>query len=90
MRRIVLSLSSLFVVAAAVVSAAPAAFAVRVTPLGGASPVDVAPAVHHSGGLTPWQLALIAIGSVVIVAVALLCARLVRASRRPASSPATS
>jgi hypothetical protein len=89
MRRIILSLSSLLAVAAAIVSAAPAAFAMRVTPPGGASPVDVAPAVHHSAGLAPWQIALIVIASVVILAAALLCAHLARTSRRPASSPAT-
>ncbi len=89
MRRIILSLSSLFAVTAALVSAAPAAFAMRTTPLGGGSPVDVAPAVHHPAGLAPWQVALIVIASVVIVAAALLLTRLVRTSRHPASSPAT-
>ena len=81
--------SAFLPLAAALVSAAPAAFAMRVTPPGGASPLYVAPAVHHAAGLAPWQIALIAIASLVIVAAALLCARRVRTSRRPASSPAT-
>jgi hypothetical protein len=89
MRRIILSLSSLFAVAAALVSAAPAAFAMRTAPLGGGSPVEIAPAVHHSGGLAPWQIALIVIASVIIVAAAFLLTRVVRTSRRSASSPAT-
>jgi hypothetical protein len=85
MRRIIMSLSSLFAVAVALVSAAPAAFAMRVGPTGGGSPVDVAPAVHHSNGLAMWQVALIAMA----IVAALLTARLVRTSHRPASSPAT-
>ena len=89
MRRIILSLFSLFALAAALVSAAPAAFAMKIGPPAGGSPVDVAPAVHHSAGLAPWQFALIAIASLVIVAAAVLGARLVRTSRRPASSSAT-
>ncbi len=89
MRRIILSLLSLLALAAALVSAAPAAFAMRATPPGGASAVYVAPAVHHAAGLAPWQIALIAIASLVIVAAAVLGARLVRTSRRPASSSAT-
>jgi len=88
MRRIIMSLSSLFAVAVALVSAAPAAFAMRVGPTGGGSPVDVAPAVHHSNGLATWQVALIAM-AIVVIAAALLTARLVRTSHRPASSPAT-
>ena len=89
MRRIIVSLSSLFALAAALVSTAPAAFAMRVAPVGGGSPDGVAPAVHHAAGLAPWQVILIAIASVIIVGTALLCARLATTSHRPASSPAT-
>jgi hypothetical protein len=89
MRRIILTLSSLFALAAALVGAAPAAFAMKTTPLGGGSPVDIAPAVHHSAGLAPWQIALVVVASMIIVAAALLLTRLVRSSRRPTSSPAT-
>jgi hypothetical protein len=89
MRRIIVSLSSLFALAATLVTAAPGAFATRVTPMGGGSPVDAAPAVHHSGGLAPWQIVLIAIASVVIVAAALVVARLARTAHRPAPSRAT-
>jgi hypothetical protein len=88
MRRIIVSLSGLIAIAAALVSWAPSAFAMRVGPSMGGSPVDVAPAVHHSAGLAPWQIALIAVAGVIIGSAALLRARLARKSRRPATSAA--
>jgi hypothetical protein len=89
MRRILVSLSFLLAAIAGFVSTGPAAFAMRVAPPAGGSPVNVVPVVHHSGGLAIWQVALIAIASVVLMAGAVLGARLMRVSRRPASTPAT-
>jgi hypothetical protein len=89
MRRIIVSLSSLLVAAAVLVTAAPAAFAMRLHPLGGDSPGHVAPAVHHPVALAPWQDALIAIASLLILAAALVLAHLVRRSHRTAPTPAT-
>jgi hypothetical protein len=89
MRRVVITVSSLFVAVVALVSAAPAAFAAQVAPPAGGSPVNLAPVVHHSGGLAIWAVALIATAGVVLLAAAALGARLMTTSRRTASTPAT-
>ncbi len=90
MRRIFAFLSSLVAVTVTLVSTCSAAFAVRVTPPSGGSPVDVAPVAHHSAGLDLWQVALIAAAGVIVLAIAALGTRLMVVSRRPASRPATS
>jgi hypothetical protein len=89
MRRFVVIISSFFAVSAALVSSGSAAFA-RVAQDGGDSPVNVAPVVHHSGGLDAWQLALIAVAGAVVLIAAALGARLIRLSHRRAPTPATS
>jgi hypothetical protein len=89
MRRILISLSSLFAVAAAFLSSGSAAFAMRVDPLGGSS-VNVAPAVHHPTGLALWQVGLIVVAGVVVLAAAALGARWITLSRRHAPASATS
>ena len=90
MRRIVVFLWSLFAVAAALVSTGSAAFAMRVAPPAGGSPVNVAPVVHHSAGPEAWQVALIAVAAVVVLIGAALGAAVDRRVYRPAPTPATS
>ncbi len=90
MRRIVVLLSSLLAATAALVGTASAAFAVSVAPASGGSPVLVAPTVHHSGGLEPWQVALIAFAAVLVLASAAIAGRVTRVLHRPAATPATS
>ena len=88
MRRIFISLSSLFAVTVAFLSTASAAFAMRLAPPEG-SPTTAASAAHHSSGLSLGQVALIAVASVLVLTAAALGARLMRVSRRHASAPAT-
>ncbi len=90
MNRIIAFVSSLFAVAAALVSTGSAAFAMRIAPPTGGSSVDVAPVIHHSAGLEPWQVALVAVAGVVVLIAAVLAARLItRSLHRSASAPAT-
>ena len=88
MRRILISLSSLFAVTAAILTTGSAAFAMRVDPPGGSS-VNAAPAVHHSTGLPLWPVALI-VAAVVVLTAAALGARLIKVSRRRAPASAAS
>jgi hypothetical protein len=89
MRRILISLLSLFAVVAVFLSTGSVAFAMPVAPLGGSS-VNVTPAVHHSSGLALWQVGLIIVAGVAVLIVAALGARLLRVSRRHAPASATS
>jgi hypothetical protein len=87
MRRILISLSSLIAVIAAFLSTSTAAFAMRVSPPEAGAPVNSVSVVHHSTGVDPWLVAIIAVASLIGGAVA-MTARFVRASRRHAAMPA--
>jgi hypothetical protein len=89
MRRVVIWLSGLAVVAASFLAAGSPAFAMRVAPAGGAS-ASLSPVVHHSAGLSVWQVAAIVIGSLVVVGAAIVGGALIRASRRPIPNQAAS
>ncbi len=85
MRRLASTASGLIVISVAFLMSAPAAFAVRVTPPGDTSSVPVARTAHHTG-LYPWQITLIAVAGVLLIATA--AALVVRVSRRSAPHPA--
>lgn len=89
MRRTLAFVSSLLAFAAGLASTGPAAFAVPADPQVGGASAGLAPVAHHSAGLEPWQVALMATAGLVVLAAAALGARLTRALRRPASAPAT-
>ena len=90
MRRFVVLVSSLFAIAAALVSGGSSAFAMRVAPPAGGSPVNVVPVVHHSAGLEAWQVALITVAGVAVLILAVLAARLMRLFHRHGPTAATS
>ena len=71
-------------------TAAPAAFAMRLPPPGGAtvsSPLPQVSTVTRTvvvGGMPGWQIALIAVGAALLAATAAVLADRARAARRPA------
>ena len=67
MRRITKTLTAIFATAAALLTAAPAAFAFTV-PSGGGGTSTASPVVHHSGSLGGWELGLIAVAAAVVLA----------------------
>jgi hypothetical protein len=80
MRRIVLSLSSILAMAVAYLTAAPAAFAMRLTPpSGGATSVTASNVAHHAG-LAWWEISLIVVAAVLLAITVLATA--IRSSRR--------
>ncbi len=86
MRRIVLSLSSIVAVAVAYLTAAPAAFAMRVAPPSGGDPSVTASSVAHHAGLASWEISLIVVGAVLLAVTLLTTA--IRLSRRSVPTPA--
>jgi membrane protein implicated in regulation of membrane protease activity len=89
MRRILISLSSLVAVTAAFLSTGTAAFAMRVSPPSqDGSAVRAASVVHHSAGLDPWQIALITVAGLIVLAAVAVAARFSRTSRRHSPTPA--
>ena len=88
-RRLASALAALAATLLAATTAAPAAFALPVPPVGGGDGTGPPPPVHTviTGGMPGWQIALIAIAaSVVAAAVAVLLDR-ARAARRHQAAP---
>jgi hypothetical protein len=85
MRRIAISLSGLLALAVAFLTAAPAAFAMKVAPPAGGSRTFTASQVAHHAGLSFWAVSLIVLAGVVALSVA-IGAAVISSSRR---SPAT-
>ena len=84
-RRILTALATLAGALLAFTAAAPAALAVRVPPPGGYDrPVQPPPQVHTivAGGMSGWQIALIAAGAALLAAVLAVIADRARAARR--------
>ncbi len=86
MRRIVISLSSMVAMAVALLTAAPAAFAMRLAPPSGGVVTVAASGVAHHGGLASWEISLIVVAGVFVAAT--LLATAVRSSRRSVPTPA--
>lgn len=80
MRRLVTTASGFIALAAAFLVAAPAAFAVRLTPPGDTTSAPATGAAHHVG-LYAWQTTLIVAAGVLLLAVSAAIG--VRRSRRP-------
>jgi hypothetical protein len=85
MRRIVLSLSSIVAVAVTFLTAAPSAFAMRITPTSGYGPSVTASSVAHHAGLASWEISLMVVAGV-LLAVTLLTVAILR-SRRSVPTP---
>jgi hypothetical protein len=85
MRRIAVSLSGLLALAVAFLTAAPAAFAMKVAPPAGGSRPFAASQVAHHGGLSFWTVSLLVIAGLVALSVA-VGAAVIKSSRR---SPVT-
>ena len=89
-RRLVGVLTGLAAALAAAIAGAPAAFAQRVPPPGQLSKYE--PVAHHyngaAGGMTGWQIALIAVGAAIVGAVVAVLLERARAARhhRPATA----
>ena len=91
MRRVVLTLSGLTAAAVVLLTTAPTAFALRYAPppSSGASATGtpVAAAAVQHGGLSPWEVALIVVGGLVVLT-AVVVGSMVRASHRSRPTPA--
>jgi hypothetical protein len=85
MRRLATTAVGLITISVAFLFSAPAAFAVRVIPPGDTSSVPVTRTAHHTG-LYPWQITLIIVAGVLLIAAA--TAVVVRVSRRSVPRPA--
>jgi hypothetical protein len=89
-RRLVGVLTGLAAALAAAIAGAPAAFASQYPPPGQLSKYE--PVAHHfngvTGGMTGWQIALIAVGAAIVGAVVALLLDRARAARhhRPATA----
>jgi ABC-type Fe3+ transport system permease subunit len=83
-RRLVGVLTGLAAALAAAIAGAPAAFAQRVPPPGQLSKYE--PVAHHyngaAGGMTGWQIALIAVGAAIVGAVVAVLLERARSARR--------
>ena len=95
MRRILISLSSLFAFTGALFGASTAAFAARLNPAANDTSSVVPSVVHHSSGLAAWPVALIVVASLIVLAAVALAARFVgthsgTSSRRHLPTPAAS
>jgi ABC-type Fe3+ transport system permease subunit len=83
-RRLVGVLTGLAAALAAAIAGAPAAFAQRVPPPGQLSKYE--PVAHHyngaAGGMSGWQIALIAVGAAIVGAVVAVLLERARGARR--------
>jgi hypothetical protein len=89
MRQIFFLVSSFLAATAVVLSTGSAAFAMRVVPPGG-SPVNSVATVHHAGGVSGWEVAVIAVAGLVVLGALALTVRFKTVSHRRSPTPAPS